>query len=194
MLPEQNRDDATTAAARIDLENVSNVAVDQNASANPLSAALAPLVGARWSRMAISNITTDPANKLLLRLRDSQIPKPDRHRAAGMFKLAFSHRCPSSRNGMNGRSYRIAIALTGVAPGRRWPIQSQCYWRIWCLPPHALASLEATSLEQATATFDGRAVARVFWRVARLASSDASAEDRLFLDPRQSRLRLCTAL
>ena len=95
------------------------MAADPRASANRLSAALVPLFGISWSRRAISNITTEPINKLLLRLRNAALPKPDRHRSAELVELAFFAPTPSSRNGGGWKvladRYRIARRHTWTA-------------------------------------------------------------------------------
>ena len=148
---------------------------DTNAPARKISHALIPVFGIRWNKKGITIIDTREIGRLLCMFRNSNLPRTDYDRVAGLFKLSYfipavflpeleEWRVIADRYRLDKRHTLpelVAAATLLAAAGVEHP--------------SALDVLGPAAFEQLINDFDGKAAARAFWRTARLASSTAAS-------------------
>ena len=82
---------AISAAASLVVGSMNRAADDPKATARILAQAILPAFGIAWNRDTIQSLSRDVANQLLLKLRNSPLPRLHYDRLADLFKTAFSH-------------------------------------------------------------------------------------------------------
>ena len=91
---------AISAAASLVMGSINKAACDPKASARSLAHAIAPAFGIAWNRAVTQPKPRGPPDKLLLKLRNSPLPRQHYDRLADLFKAAYAHPYSLSHPGM----------------------------------------------------------------------------------------------
>ena len=83
---------AIAAAASLVVDSMNRAANDSKATARSLTQAILPAFGISWNRDIIQSLKPrDAVNKLLLKLRNSPLPRLHYDMLDGLFRTAFCH-------------------------------------------------------------------------------------------------------
>ena len=172
---------AIAAAATVVMESMTKAANRHAATARSLSTAIAPAFGISWNRNVINAVTSDWINKLLLKLRNSPLPRLRYDKIATMFKTAYSNPYSLIPEWTEWKQLAGAYMLD-----RRFPhetiAQTITFLLSRSLPdPGALAVLDASAIEtMATASPDAGPL-RTIWRLPRTAAAAVVSNEHLAL-------------
>ena len=172
---------AIAAAATVVMESMTKAANRHAATARSLSTATLPAFGIIWNRNVINSVTRGWINNLLLKLRNSPLPRLRYDKLAAVFKRAFCN--PYFLNPEWAEWKQLAdaymldrrVSLEVIA-------QSITFLSGRSIPdPGSLAASEAGSIEtMATASPDVGPL-RTIWRLSRTAAAAAAPNVRLAL-------------
>ena len=71
--------------------SMNRAANDPKATARSLMSAILPAFGISWNRDIIQSLTKNAVNNLLLKLRNSPLPRAHYDKLTDMFKTAYCH-------------------------------------------------------------------------------------------------------
>ena len=88
--PDHSNQDIAASASLV-MGSINKAANDPKASARSLANALVPAFDIAWNREVAQDPPPDSPNKLLLKLRNSPLPKRHYERLADLFEAAYAH-------------------------------------------------------------------------------------------------------
>ena len=167
------------AAASLVMGSINKAANDPKASARSLPRALVPAFGIAWNKEVTQALPRDSPNKLLLKLRNSPLPRWHYDRLADLFKAAYAHpyslipewdewkhladSCVLDRRFSQGEiATSISFLTAKSVPG-----------------PGALAILDAGAVEVIAGAAPSAGPVRTLWRLARTSMTAVSSNEHL---------------
>ena len=186
MIPLGNRDNATLEAANLAFDYAWRRVFDEQAAAQSISLADAPLFGIRWSKKIIAALdrrqNNRRGNQLLAKVRNSALPRIEYDRLGDLFKRAYF--APGDFL-PEWEEWRTIADRYRLGRRRSWAILAAVVSQLISAGVNStleLAAIEPAALEVLTAPLDGRHAIRNFRRAARMVAANASSSDALILN------------
>ena len=170
---------AITAAASLVMDSINKAANDPKATARSLANALVPAFGIAWNKEIIQALPRDSPNKLLLKLRNSPLPRWHYEKLADLFKAAHAHPYSLIPEWAEWKNLADSFMLD-----RRFSQEdiatSISFLTAKSVPdPGALALLEAGAVEVLAGAAPNAGPVRTLWRLARTSMSAISSNEHL---------------
>ena len=170
---------AISAAASLVVGSMNRAANDPKSTARSLAAAILPAFGISWNRDIIQSLTRDAVNQLLVKLRNSPLPRMHYDKLAGMFETAFCRPYSLIPEWAEWKQLADAFVL-----GRRFPQEDIAHAITFLTArsvpdPGALAPLDAGAIETMAAAAPNAGPLRTIWRLYHTSLAAVSPNEHL---------------